>query len=1021
MEKSFYKNIVLNSPFGFAYHKIIINEKGLPIDYEFIETNKSFEALTGLKTKNVIGKRITEIFPTIKDDKFDWINFYGEIALNGGEKEFEQYSEPLSKWYKVQVFSHEKYYFTTIFIDFTHNKVSELELFNQRQQFELAVKGSNDGIWDWNLETNELYISPRWKEQIGFSENEFENSFEAFKKQIHPEDFDRVFSYVNSYLKGEKEKYDIEFRMRHKNGSYIWIHARGEALRDKNNKPYRMAGSHTDISQKKEIENQLITERENQSIILNGMKGVYVELLDANMDLIFINNEIKEKYKITEPSHKIHCYEFIRGRDKPCSNCTALKAIQTGEVQENEIDDGRGTVFKAKSTPIKDKEGKVIKVVHMWIDISEEKRIETQLKEERRRLDEIIKGTNVGTWEWNVQTGETIFNERWAEMLGYTLDELQPTTIDTWMNFANKEDLEKSSENSEEHFQGKRPYYECEARMKHRDGRWIWVLDRGRVATWTSDGKPLWVFGTHQDINQRKEYEESIKNSKLMLETVINNIPQYIFWKNKEGVYLGCNDNGRKLANLEKVEDIIGKTDRDLPWFHEDALSFIEGDKRVLKSGKAEKHIVEHRIYAGEETWIDKNKIPLYNSKGKIDGILVTFENITDRQLMEEELKISERRYRGLIESQKDLIVRVDKDGKFTYVNDAYCKAFGKTREDLIGKSFTPLVHEEDIENTKLEMKKLYVPPFRAYIEQRAKTIKGWRWLAWEDYAIMDNEHDIFEIQGVGRDITELKEAKIKAEEANKAKSDFLANMSHEIRTPLNSVIGFSELLLDVNDVKSKYKSYIENINTSANSLLNIINDVLDMSKIEAGKLELDYVESNIIDILEDVVDIIKIAIGKKHIELLININENCPHIISIDPNRLKQVLLNLMGNAVKFTEQGEVELKVEVLKIEKEEVELKFSVRDTGIGISPENQKKLFKAFSQGDASTTRKFGGTGLGLVISNMLIEKMDSKIYLESEENKGSTFYFTLKTEYKESFEEEKTLGIKRVLVLSLIHI
>jgi PAS domain S-box-containing protein len=349
------------------------------------------------------------------------------------------------------------------------------------------------------------------------------------------------------------------------------------------------------------------------------------------------------------------------------------------------------------------------------------------------------------------------------------------------------------------------------------------------------------------------------------------------------------------------------------------------------------------------------------------------------------ELQEAEERAKSLLEAQGDLIMRRDGEGRITYANDAFCALAGRARDSLLGTT-TMLDVLEQGKTTPL-------PDGTRLHDQKIMTAAGARWVAWREVIVRVEADDCTEVQSVGRDITDrvnaehaLAEARDAAEAANRAKSRFLAMVSHEIRTPLNGILGMADLLLDT-PLTPEQTTYVRAAKTSGETLLSLIAEILDFSKIEAGKLEMAARPFSLITLVEEAVELLAPRAQAKGLEIASDVDERLPACVFGDDARLRQVLLNLAGNAIKFSETGGVSVIVEGGSKPDEVI---FLVRDTGIGIAPQQQARIFLEFEQADTGSTRKFGGTGLGLAISKRIVERMGGNISVESAPGQGATF-------------------------------
>ncbi|MCP5004557.1 MAG: response regulator [Planctomycetes bacterium] len=382
-----------------------------------------------------------------------------------------------------------------------------------------------------------------------------------------------------------------------------------------------------------------------------------------------------------------------------------------------------------------------------------------------------------------------------------------------------------------------------------------------------------------------------------------------------------------------------------------------------------------------------------------------TWYTLNQRRKAEENMKTSEKKYNTIVESIEDGYYEVDINGKFTFFNESLCKIYGYSREELMGTNSKEFFGKGNTDSDLKDISNTYDFTLRTGSTAKSIDLEIQRKngeksnIETSVSPMLDSKGNIMGYRGITRDVTdtkranELKQDKITADAANKAKSEFLANMSHEIRTPLNGIMGMTELALDTN-IDDNQNYILKTILSESDNLLTLLNDILDFSKIEAGKVELEVVPFNLGTLIDDISNKFSFRVGQKGLEFNVFLSPNVPLQLNGDPGRLRQILLNLLGNAIKFTHDGEIFIKGELDRDLGDMVKIRFTVKDTGIGISKDKQKTIFKDFTQADSSITRKYGGTGLGTAISKRLAELMGGNIGVDGEIGKGSAFWFTV---------------------------
>lgn len=667
---------------------------------------------------------------------------------------------------------------------------------------------------------------------------------------------------------------------------------------------------------------------------------------------------------------------------------------------------------------------------------------------------EFLNSLSTIVWQMDMQTRSlTQINNAVYPLLGYTCEEcLQSQSL--WDDTLHEDD--KARLNKE--FEDGATFYDKVLRRRKKDGSFLWLREIVNIVQ--EAGKPSRLFGVSLNAASTLQHHHETQ-------MILDSVPAMVWYKDTENRILLVNKAAAAASGV-KPEDLNGKSCWEV--YPDEADQYYQDDLSVINSGKPRIGILEQVVArGGEKIWVQTDKIPCFDDSGKVVGVICFVVDVTDNKLKQDELNLARavaelslketearldtvtRHMPGLIYQFK---VHADGQRSFPYMSES-CRGmieYGPEELQANPELAFDIIHEEDR------------PLMAQAIQESIDTMDIFKWegrmitpsgkLRWVQASSTPTKQSNGDIvwNGMMMDISDLKTAqdKIKhlnqdlaqrvgilaavnrelellthklevaydqALQASRLKSEFVANISHEVRTPISAVIGMSDLLLDT-ALSDEQKQFAKIVRESAESLLTIINDILDFSKIEAGKVELENIEFEVHSILESCAELLSSTARRKGLELVTEIDPQIPKALSGDPVRLRQILLNLTSNAIKFTERGEVTLRaVRINSDSNGQIWLRIEVIDTGIGVSEEARRLLFHPFVQADGSTTRRYGGTGLGLSICKNLVELMGGDIGVESREGEGSTFWFTVPfTYHQDDSIKPGDLSSARVLVV-----
>jgi PAS domain S-box-containing protein len=911
-------------------------------------------------------------------------------------------------------------------------QVQALErLRRSEERWQLAISGSNDGAWEWDIATDRMWVSPRDREILDLPGREEIVPRALWLGAMSPDDSEGLRAAVENYFAGRTKVFEFSHRMRRPDGQWRWVLSRGKAVFDAQGRPQRMLGTHTDITASHMLQDLL---RESEARLLEAQAVAHIGSwsIDAHTRVAVWSEEAANIFGLGIRSARLSLLLRLCPAPARASLRAALGlALARGEATQFDTSmrgPARPEIWVRVTVRAESRGEQVVRVYGTVQDITALHEAESRQREIAQRLEKIAAQVPGVVFQL-VRRADSSTSLPYAspgllELYGVEPEEVR---LDARRAFAaiHPDDFPVVQAAIRESAE-KLTTWTSEFRVRRGDGTWRWLYGNAMPER-LPDGAVMW-YGINIDISARKTVEEQLREREIFLKELYSGIEMPIWVLTVLGEdefrYAGVNPAYGRITGMDDAF-MAGRSPLDLaPRVAPEACRQMQDHFRdCLLAGTTINYEEMLPIDGLERWWLTQIK-PVCDSSGRIVRLIGSSFEITERMEMERRLRESEERFFLIARATSDAVWDYDPANGSLWWSDGVTRLFGYEQpgphaglhwwfsripaedRDRVEREFRAALASA-VDRWESEYRFLHADGRVLVVLDRALILRG-------------SGNGAIRVVGGMMDITgqravqdEMRQAREAAEAANRqlneavqranqlareaaaatvAKSEFLANMSHEIRTPLNAIIGMGGLMLGT-ELDESQREFAETIRASGDALLALINDILDFSKIESGSLELEQIAFALHDCVESALDVLGPRAGEKHLDLLYWIEPAVPELLVGDVTRLRQIVVNLLGNAVKFTSAGEVFVHVERVGAEPDgRLRLRFTVHDTGIGIPPERMDRLFKSFSQVDASTTRRYGGTGLGLAISRRLVELMHGRIWAESRPGEGSRFIF-----------------------------